>query len=416
VQPNTSAATRTAHVTAGPRAITVVQSGAAASPPFGFVDAPADGVVVAGSVGISGWALDDVAVNRVLIYRDPVTGEPPQLIFVGQATFVPGARPDVEALYPTLPFSNRAGWGYLLLTNMLPNGNGTFRFWVYAQDSDLNQTLLGTKTINVNNASATAPFGAIDTPDQGATSSGSAYVNFGWALTPQPHLIPFDGSTIHVLIDGVPVGTLTGYNFFRSDVSTLFPGLKNSGGPVGYRVIDTTALSEGLHTIAWLATDDGNVTTGIGSRFFTVSNSAWQPALRASFLAAPPGFSPSELAQADSTTAVPPRVDGVDVGRKAASLASLPVDADGTRTVTMSSLQGLRLSFGASDTACPANYAGYHVVNGELRALPVGSSLDPSGTFYWHPGPGFFGTYQLLFVRTACDGSQQRIHVSVLIR
>jgi hypothetical protein len=284
--PNTGGP-RQGTVAVGPRVFTVYQSGAVSSPPFGFVDAPADGALVSGSVGISGWALDDVGVTNVLIYRDPVAGEPAQLIFVGTATFVPGARPDVAALYSKLPFNTRAGWGYLLLTNMLPNqGNGAFRFWAFAQDADLNQTLLGTRTVDVVNASATAPFGAIDTPDQGATISGSAYVNFGWGLTPQPKMIPFDGSTVTVLIDGAPVGTLTGYNFFRPDVSSLFAGLKNSGGPVGYRIIDTTALSEGLHTIAWLATDDGSVTTGIGSRYFTVSNSAWQPSVRASFLAA----------------------------------------------------------------------------------------------------------------------------------
>jgi hypothetical protein len=422
--PNTGGP-RQGTVTIGPRVFTVYQSGAVSTPPFGFVDAPADGVVVSGSVAISGWALDALGVSSVSIYRDPVAGES-SLIFVGQATFVPGARPDVAAAFPTLPFNTRAGWGYLLLTNMLPNqGNGSFRFWVFAQNANLTQTLLGTKTLNVVNASATVPFGAIDTPGQGATVSGSAFVNFGWALTPQPKMIPFDGSTITVLIDGVPVGTLTGYNFFRPDVSNLFTGLKNSGGPVGYRVLDTTALSEGLHTIAWLATDDGGITAGIGSRFFTVNNSAWQPSLRASFLAplatptasgAPPTLSASEIAQADATTAVPPRVDGVDLGRQVASLASLPTDADGTRTATMLNLQALQLSLGAVDKSCPATYSGYLVVSGELRPLPIGSSLDPDGTFYWHPGPAYFGTYDLVFVRTACDGTQTRIPAAIVIR
>jgi hypothetical protein len=334
---------------------------------------------------------------------------------------------------------------------MLPNhGNGTFRLLVYARAGDtaggpLQQTLIGTKVINAVNSSATVPFGAIDTPDQGATVSGSALVNFGWALTPQPKMIPFDGSTIHVLIDGVNVGTVAAYNLFRPDVSGLFPGLKNSGGPVGYRVIDTTALSEGTHTIAWVATDDGGITTGIGSRYFTVSNSAWQPSLRANVAVVPPAVSASELAQAtdpgqgvspDGSRAVPPRVDGVDIERKAASLAGLPVDAGGARAVTLSNLQSLRLSLHAGTEApayndassvagrvlrpdtsdCAATYAGYLVVNGELRPLPVGSSLDHAGTFYWHPGPGFFGTYHLLFVRTGCDGSQQRIPISIVVR
>jgi hypothetical protein len=424
---------RQGSITIGSHLLTVTQqNGLSDLPPFGTVDSPADGALVSGSVAITGWALDQYVVNNVEIYRDPVVGEPSQQIFVGYGTFVPGARPDVAAAYPAVPGNTRAGWGYLLLTNTLPNqGNGTFRFSVYADAPDpacpnppscTKSALIGTKTITAVNSSATTPFGAIDTPGQGVTISGSAFVNFGWALTPQPKMIPFDGSTIHVLIDGVDVGAVTAYNFFRSDVSGLFPGLKNSGGPVGYRIIDTTALSEGQHTIAWIVTDDGGGTSGIGSRFFTVSNSAWQPSLRANFLAEPPAFRPSEVALADATTAAPPRVDGVDLGRDVKSLASLPVLANGPRTVTMSNLQVLQLAlapvtqdFRPAD-ACPVTYAGYLVVNGELRALPVGSSLDSAGTFYWHPGTAFFGVYHLLFVRTSCEGSRERIPVTVTIQ
>jgi hypothetical protein len=396
----------------------VYQGGVVPQGPYGVVDTPADGALVSGSVAITGWAVKDTGVGQVQIYRDPVSGEPPELIFVGNATFVPGARPDVAAIFPSFPFSDRAGWGYLLLTNGLPNqGNGTFRLWIFADG-----TLVGTKSITAANASATAPFGAIDTPGQGAVIAGTGYVNFGWALTPQPKIIPFDGTTIHVLVDGVDVGPVN-YNFYRADVSTLFPGLSNSGGPVGYRVFDTTALAEGLHTIAWLATDNSNLTSGLGSRYFTVSNSAWQPALGASFLATPPAFNLSELTQADATTVVPPRVDGVDLGRKVESLASLALDPDGIREAVMSNLQRLQLSLAPSageglhpQTTCPASYAGYLMVNGQLQRLPVGSSLDPTGTFYWHPGPGFFGTYRLLFVRTSCDGARQRIPVAITIR
>ena len=67
-------------------------------------------------------------VTRVRILRNPVPGEPAgQLVFIGDAVQVDGARPDVQAMFPTLPHASRAGWGYLLLTNVLPAlGNGTF--------------------------------------------------------------------------------------------------------------------------------------------------------------------------------------------------------------------------------------------------------------------------------------------------
>jgi hypothetical protein len=65
---------------------------------------------------------------------------------------------------------------------------------------------------------------------------------------------------------------------------------------------------------------------------------------------------------------------------------------------------------------CAASWAGYLVVAGETRTLPAGSSLDPAGTFYWQPGPAFAGTYDLVFVRTACDGERRRVPVTVTVR
>jgi hypothetical protein len=160
----------------------------------------------------------------------------------------------------------------MLLTNALPDhGNGTYTLWLHAIDREGHEALLGTRTITCANAAATRPFGTIDTPAPGATVGGSAYVVFGWALTPLPGAIPVDGSTIWVFVDGVPVGHPV-YNNYRSDVATLFPGHANSSGAVGYYVLDTTKLANGIHTIAWSVSDDRGRTAGIGSRYFWVSN------------------------------------------------------------------------------------------------------------------------------------------------
>ena len=243
---------------------------------FGSFDTPANGATgVQGAVPVTGWALDDVEVARVEIYRDPVGGEAGGRhgqVFVGSATFIPGARSDVEAAHPGYPLAYRAGWGLMLLTNMLPGGgNGTYTIHAWAVDAEGHETLLGSRTIGCANASATKPFGAIDTPAQGATISGAAYAHFGWALTPGPASIPTDGSTLWVYIDGVPVGH-PAYNLYRSDIATLFPGYANSGGAVGHYAIDTTKLANGLHTIAWSVTDSQGRTEGIGSRYFWVFN------------------------------------------------------------------------------------------------------------------------------------------------
>jgi len=112
--------------------------------------------------------------------------------YIGDAVFVEGARPDVEAAYPGYPQNSRAGWGYMLLTNFLPLGDGPYNLLAYATDLEGNEVLLGSKSIIVDNANAVLPFGAIDTPAQGGTASGNPYYNFGWALTPQPNFVPLD--------------------------------------------------------------------------------------------------------------------------------------------------------------------------------------------------------------------------------
>jgi hypothetical protein len=62
-------------------------------------------------------------------------------------------------------------------------------------------------------------------------------------------------------------------------------------------------------------------------------------------------------------------------------------------------------------------YAAYLLVNGRLRELPVGSAFDPArGAFYWQPGLGYVGDYDLLFVRTGTDGTKERIPVRVTLQ
>jgi hypothetical protein len=272
VDPHVLPTPRAATITIGGQLVTVTQAGGVSDVPFGVVDTPADGLIgVTGALGMTGWALDDVGVAGVRIFRDPVAGEGADLIYVGTAALLEGARPDVAAYLPSLPYATRAGWGLQVLTNTLPNGgSGAFRFWAFADDVEGHSSLLGTRTFTAANTTATRPFGTIDTPGAGETVSGTI-VNFGWVLTPAPGIVPFDGSTIDVIVDGVSIGHPV-YNVFRSDIAALFPQYANATGAVGYFVLDTTTLSNGLHTISWLVRDDHGRAEGIGSRYFRVFN------------------------------------------------------------------------------------------------------------------------------------------------
>jgi Tol biopolymer transport system component len=369
--------------------------------PFGVVDTPGDNLTgVTGALPFSGWALDDRAVTRVSICRaafgaevaptDPNCGGAAE-IFVGFGLFINGARPDVWSFYFTYPNSLRAGWGFMLLTNMLPNqGNGTYTFTVRAQDDEGRWTVLGRRTMTCTNATATTPFGTIDTPLQGGTTSGSSFVNFGWVLTPQPKTIPFNGSTIHVLINGQDVGTVD-YNHARPDIQAAFPGLKNTDGAVGFRVIDTRALGPILHTISWTVTDDQGAIAGIGSRYFRVINSSSVSSAAVAVEAtAPRQDREVDRAPLDETPFLGRR--GWDLG---APYRSFGVGASGVTAIRGEEVNRVELQLGDGD------YTGYLRTIDGLKPLPIGSHLDPAtNTFTWAPGVGFIGRYDLVFARS----------------
>ncbi len=156
------------------------------SAPFGVFDTPADGLTVSGSIPVTGWALDDIEVTKVVIKRDPDPDDPVAaigsdgLIYIGDAVFVNGSRTDVEALYQEYPLNDRAGWGYMMLTYGLPRqGNGTFTLYAFADDASGHRVLLGIKQITSDNANRVKPFGSIDTPGQGAVISGNYVTSDG---------------------------------------------------------------------------------------------------------------------------------------------------------------------------------------------------------------------------------------------
>jgi hypothetical protein len=297
-------------------------------------------------------------------------------------------------MFPALPYQYRAGWGYQMLTNFLPNasgsgpsGNGTYKLHAIAFDSAGNQFDLGTKTITVDNAHASKPFGTIDTPGQGGTISGADSVNFGWALTPTPAMIATDGSTMTVVIDGMTVGHPT-YNQFRSDIANLFPGYTNSGGAIGFFHVNTTTLANGVHTISWNVFDNQGRGEGLGSRYFNVLNTGGP-------VAAP------EDAIGESIAVQGVRVrHGLNINHE---LTPLVPDADGGYSVTMEEVGHIELHLGAA--------SGNMLVQGEPQALPTGSTLK-GGVFYWQPGPGFLGEYMIRFERP--DGTRIPVRVSVV--
>jgi hypothetical protein len=381
-----------------PQQITINITNVAPTQPFGYFDAPANNTTgISGAVPVTGWALDDIQVANVGIWRAPVPGETPSsngLVFIGNANFVADARPDVAATYPNAPYQYRGGWGYQMLTNFLPNstgsgvaGNGTYNLHAIATNAGGATFDLGIRTITVDNTHATQPFGTIDTPDQGGTANGNAFVNFGWALTQNPFAIPTNGSSISVILDSVAVGSPI-YNNYRSDIANLFPGLANSNGAVGYFYFDTTTLSNKVHTISWNVYDNGGRGAGLGSRYFTVFNPSGGVA------------APQDVPTADSLAGPVRLRSGYDLNAPQVAIAP---NAAGIYSIEMEQVGRIELSLGATK--------GHQVVAGQPADLPLGASLK-AGVLYWQPPPGFLGRYELIFERA--NGSVIAVDINVL--
>lgn len=389
-----------------PQAVSVrltVISAAQDTAPFGEFATPMDGANISSSVPVTGWVLDDVETASVKIYRG--TGN--DMVYIGDALMVEGARPDVETAYPGYPKGYLAGWGYMMLTNFLPsNGNGTFTLSAVAEDNAGHRVTLGSHTVTVDNANAVKPFGAIDNPAPGGEASGTSYRNSGWVLTPPPNKVPEDGSTINVFVDGVNLGRPV-YNVYRADIAGLFPTYLNSGGAHAYMNIDMTAFANGVHTIAWTAVDDAGNADGIGSRYFAVQNAGE----RSQGLGGKgKSIGLGNAVSFDSTPVLVKKGFGPD-----AKSVEIHVGGDDVFLIEINELDRLELHL-SPDSTPKKGYHGYAVVGDSLRDLPIGSTLDTAhGVFSWQPGPGFVGEYDLVFAVPGGGGKTMKKQITVNI-
>ncbi len=390
-----------------PRVVTVnltVKSSSQDQLPFGSFDTPINNSIVMSSIAVTGWALDDVGLSSLKIYRDPLKSEGKALVYIGDAIFVEGPRPDVEAAFPGYPYNYKAGWGYMMLTNFLPDGgNGTFKIHAIAVDTFGKQVTLGTKTIICDNAHAVKPFGAIDTPTQGGEAGGDKFINWGWVLTPQPNSIPFDGTTLNVWVDGVNKGHPT-YNNYRSDIATLFPGYANSNGAAGYFFLDTTPYADGVHTIQWTAMDSAGNMDGIGSRYFTIQN----PGSGAAQESTGSGLSAGSSVFKGEISRIPRdhfRPIGIKKGFNNIILEETYPDHNGLIVVRVRQSERVEIHFPGEALIA--------------SSLPVGSTMDSkAGIFYWQPGPAFLGSYTFDFVvkeKEGIPGKFKRKQVKITI-
>ena len=220
-----------------------------------------------------------------------------------------------------------------------------------------------------------------------------------------------------VVVDGVAVGRVD-YNHCRDgatppagpgachdDIATLFPNMSNitpGSGAIGLLNLDTTTLTNGVHTIAWAVTDNQGEGDGIGSRFFSVLNGGSSLTATGSALRA---ASASGMSSTADALAAPAQVLGAASDVAWRSVSSRDVDRPrrlrfrrsagnhrrgfaGVRRVRMPELGRIELRFGARHdgrvSARKRQRCG--------RCRRAVSSIPATGQFTWVPGPGYIGT------------------------
>jgi hypothetical protein len=213
-------------------------------------------------------------------------------------------------------------------------------------------------------------------------------------------------------VDGVNLGH-PNYNIYRADIADLFPGYANSNGSAGYFSLDTTAYTDGVHTIQWVATDNAGNTDGIGSRYFTIQNSSSSykaikrgqgglPPCLPTCLKLPPSL--HENLQGDYPIRVIKRYNTTVYPQ------TIYPHEDENITIEIKELERVEIHFSSG------GWKGFQVIGDRFAVLPIGSTLDRArGIFYWQPGPGFIGEYQLIFFAGEKRGKSARKNIIIKI-
>src|SRR4029077_5387181 len=143
--------------------------------------------------------------------------------------------------------------------------------------------------------------------------------------------------------------------------------------------IDTRTYADGVHTIAWAATDANGQTDGIGSRFFKVANGGAGSLVAAEHAAARPvsGVSTDEVDAAPAGMSALQMRQGFD---PAAPFETLQGSSE-QFSVETEELDRVELKLPGANGV---RYRGYLRALGELRPLPAGAAIDvATGTFTW---------------------------------
>ena len=223
----------------------------------GELQFPDPNVTQSGVIFFKGWALDPQQISEIDVYIDNA--------FIVKANMgLP--RIDVVETFPNWPGIQNIAPGFQIgvLASRLTNGTHTVEVRVLTSDNRV--TVLGNRTIVVDNSINQPPFGNLDNPDNSAAFNASgSFPVYGWVTDT-------DGvARVDIWVDG---GILQGavYGDARPDVGNTFPDFPNALFSAFIANIDSTRLIDGLHLLEVRATDTKGLSRLIGRRQIQVFN------------------------------------------------------------------------------------------------------------------------------------------------
>jgi hypothetical protein len=232
----------------------------------GTIELPAEGALVSGYVRVAGFALNGNLVSNVDLYVDG-TDEANRVTPAGGAN-INLPRADVTQAFPQYAGTPGEAPGFEMSFRASNYSNGSHKLYVRITDVTGCCYFLAERTIRIDNAKNQPPFGVLDVPlpDSSIHANGVLTVA-GWALDDRRV------EHVDVFIDGLlEREAVLGIN--RPDVAAYYPNVSDATSAGFLVFIDSTRLTNGVHTVTVKATDDQGQQGLLANRRFQVFNNA----------------------------------------------------------------------------------------------------------------------------------------------
>ncbi len=233
---------------------------------LGTIELPADGATVFGWVRVQGFALDGNLVSNVNVYVDGTDSV--DLVTEPGGANINLPRPDVMQAFPAYLGTPGANPGFEIGFLASNYSNGTHTIYIQIIDVTGCCYFLAPVTVTIDNTQNQPPFGNVDLPmDQSAPQSNGVLQVVGWALGEHQvdHVdVYIDGLIERQAVMGQP----------RPDIAADYPGDLQAITSGFILNVDSTTLTNGVHTVSVKAVDILGLEGLLGVRQIQVFNNA----------------------------------------------------------------------------------------------------------------------------------------------